>query len=40
MIPVGAVVPSVDKAKMRYVDWLVSKFETEGQPYAYEKISF
>ena len=38
--PVGAVVPSVDKAKMRYVDSFVSKFETEGQPYAYEKISF
>ena len=37
--PVGAVVPSVDKAKMRYVDSFVSKFETEGQPYAYEKIS-
>ena len=38
--PVGAVVPSVDKTKMRYVDSFVSKFETEGQPYAYEKISF
>ena len=38
--PVGAVVPSADKAKMRYVDSFVSKFETEGQPYAYEKISF
>lgn len=37
--PVGAVVPSVDKAKMRYVDSFVSEFSTEGQAYAYEKLS-
>lgn len=37
--PVGAVVPSVDKAKMRYVDSFVSEFATNGQTYAYEKFS-
>ena len=37
--PVGAVVPSVDKAKMRYVDSFVSEFQSEGQTYAYEKLS-
>lgn len=37
--PVGAVVPSVDKAKMNFIDSLVSEFMTNGQPYAYEKIS-
>ena len=37
--PVGAVVPSVDKAKMQFVDTFVSEFATNGQTYAYEKIS-
>ena len=37
--PVGAVVPSVDKAKMRFVDTFVSEFAANGQTYAYEKRS-
>jgi hypothetical protein len=37
--PVGAVVPSVDKAKMEFVDSFVSRFTSEGQTSAYEKIS-
>lgn len=37
--PVGAVVPSVDKAKMNFVDSFVNEFATNGQTYAYEKIS-
>ncbi len=37
--PVGAVVPSVDKAKMNYVDSFVNEFATNGQTYAYEKFS-
>lgn len=37
--PVGAVVPSVDKAKMDFVDSFVSEFESEGTTYAYEKLS-
>ena len=37
--PVGAVVPSVDKAKMQFVDTFVTEFSTNGQIYAYEKLS-
>lgn len=37
--PVGAVVPSVDKAKMRFVDTFVGNFATNNQIYAYEKRS-
>lgn len=37
--PVGAVVPSVDKAKMRFVDTFVGNFAANGQIYAYEKRS-
>lgn len=37
--PVGTVVPSVDKEKMRFVDTFVSEFATEGQVFAYEKLN-
>lgn len=37
--PVGAVVPSVDKAKMNFVDSFVNEFASNGKTYAYEKIS-
>ena len=37
--PVGSVVPSVDKAKMDFVDTLLTQFTTEGKIYAYEKIN-
>lgn len=37
--PVGAVVPSVDKAKMRFVDSFVGDFGVNDKIYAYEKRS-
>ena len=37
--PVGAVVPSVDKAKMQFVDSFVGDFAVNDQIYAYEKRS-
>ena len=37
--PVGAVVPSVDKSKMKFVDSFVGNFATNNQIYAYEKRS-
>lgn len=35
--PVGAVVPTVDKEKMEYVDSFVGSFSSNGQIYAWEK---